>query len=581
MGFTLIRYIFWDLLKYFLLASVTLTGIMSFGGLLRPLTRQGLGLTEVVTVLFNLMPAMSAYSLPVAALFATTLVYGRLASDNELTAIRAAGISHLTAATPGMMLGGVVGLFSIVMLCFIVPSSIFNVEKVIYSNVARMLATSIERNHEFRLNKKGPTLAAQGAIVLPPDVSQPNRQTVVLDSPLIISSQIVLMGDGERIPIPRGFYTARKATLHIERIQNTDEVEITAQLEGGVSFPREFRGAVTGGVDATQFGPVRVPSALAEKTKFMNLGRLHTLYSVPESSRRVREVLRQVNTLLQQRYVLTKLQQQLVIGPADFPDQDGQMHTLSAPGASIRFREANNELIVTAPAEPAGAMVSFSSGRSGAAPTILVDAKSVRVKLVPDDAKRIIEFGLNFSDAAVRSGGGFSGGGSSGGGSSGAGITEEVTRRESFERNFVVTSPGEVLEISTRSVSAHRANPILPGDLRRRLDRELTVTANEVFGELNSRAAFALSCFVLVLMGVALGMMFRSGHFLSAFAVSVVPAMFCILLTVTGQHTVEDVPNVLPENWTNPLAFGLTLIWTGNVVVASTAAALLYRLQRQ
>jgi hypothetical protein len=84
------------------------------------------------------------------------------------------------------------------------------------------------------------------------------------------------------------------------------------------------------------------------------------------------------------------------------------------------------------------------------------------------------------------------------------------------------------------------------------------------------------------MVGCALGMMFRSGNFLSAFAVSVVPALLCIALVVTGQHTCENVPwNVNPAQWNNPLHTGLLIIWSGNVAVAAIAVVLLWRLQRQ
>lgn len=561
MGKTLFFYIFGDLLKYFVLASAGLAAIMSFGGLLRPLTRQGLGLAEVVTVLANLMPAMSTYSLPVAALFATTLVYGRLAADNELTAMRAGGISHLSAAFPGLVLGLIVALLSMVMFFFVVPASIYNVERVIYSNVARLLATNIERNREFRLDRAGPTLAAQGASVLPPDPSDPRRQTVVLDSPLIISSTAVIGADGERLSVPRTFYTARKATVHIRQVDDADEVEITAQLEGGVSFPRRFEGAVTGGVEVTQFGPRRVPSALAEKTKFMDLRKLHALYANPESARRVRVVLAEINRLLQQRYVLNLLAQRLAEGPADLPGVDGETHTLAAAGAELRLRLRESDLVITA---PASGWVSFATARATAPPSIEVQARSAVVRLTPDDRAGVMEFDIAFDQAEVRGGG-----------------SDEVALRDRFRRNFTVVQPPEVSAIAARSVAQHEANAELPDDLRRRLERELIVTRNEVYGELNARAAFALSCLVLVMMGVSLGMMFRSGHFLSAFAVSVVPAMFCILLTVTGQHTVEDVPSRLPPDWQNPLGVGLVLIWLGNAVVGLASCVLLYRLQRQ
>ena len=58
-------------------------------------------------------------------------------------------------------------------------------------------------------------------------------------------------------------------------------------------------------------------------------------------------------------------------------------------------------------------------------------------------------------------------------------------------------------------------------------------------------------------------MMFRSGNFLTAFALSVVPALICIALIVAGQHTCENVPWKL-DNFQNPLNLGLALIWSGN-----------------
>src|SRR5205807_6085687 len=96
MGRTLFWYVFKDLVRIFLMASGALAGIMSFGGLLRPLTHQGLDLGQVGRMLTFFGPAMTTYSFPVAALFATTVVYGRLAADNELTACRAGGMSLMS-----------------------------------------------------------------------------------------------------------------------------------------------------------------------------------------------------------------------------------------------------------------------------------------------------------------------------------------------------------------------------------------------------------------------------------------------------------------------------------------------------
>src|ERR1700685_4051250 len=110
MSRTLFWYILKDLLRIFLLTSAGLAGIMSFGGLLRPLTEHGLNAGQVGTMLVCFLPAMTTYSFPVAALFATSMVYGRLSADNELTACRSSGISFMAMTTPALVLGLLVAL---------------------------------------------------------------------------------------------------------------------------------------------------------------------------------------------------------------------------------------------------------------------------------------------------------------------------------------------------------------------------------------------------------------------------------------------------------------------------------------
>src|SRR3954466_8568044 len=115
MGRTLFWYVFRDLFRIFMMTSGALAGIMSFGGLLRPLTREGLDAGQVGRMLTYFTPAMTTYSFPIAALFATAVVYGRLSADNELTAARSSGISliSLSIAGPALVLGLVVALTSL------------------------------------------------------------------------------------------------------------------------------------------------------------------------------------------------------------------------------------------------------------------------------------------------------------------------------------------------------------------------------------------------------------------------------------------------------------------------------------
>src|SRR4051794_36337596 len=190
MSRTLFFYIFKDLLRIFMMTSGALAGIMSFGGLLRPLTEHGLDAGQAAKMLSYFMPAMTTYSLPIAALFATTMVYGRLAADNELVACRAAGISFLSIGLPALVLGLTVALVSLLFLCFVVPVFTLKVERVIYSNLAQLIANQIERTHQIKFggdDGKETTIFAQEAAVAAPDPANPQEQIVTLSGIMIIA----------------------------------------------------------------------------------------------------------------------------------------------------------------------------------------------------------------------------------------------------------------------------------------------------------------------------------------------------------------------------------------------------------
>ena len=73
-------------------------------------------------------------------------------------------------------------------------------------------------------------------------------------------------------------------------------------------------------------------------------------------------------------------------------------------------------------------------------------------------------------------------------------------------------------------------------------------------------------------------MIFKSGNFLTAFAVSFIPALLSITLTIAGQRTAGDFP---PHgNPADPLMVGLGLIWAGNIGNLLIAGGLLWRLHR-
>ncbi len=64
----------------------------------------GLGPYEILKLIPYMIPASLPYTVPVSLLFAATVVYGRLAADNEVIAVKTAGLSAMVLIWPSILL---------------------------------------------------------------------------------------------------------------------------------------------------------------------------------------------------------------------------------------------------------------------------------------------------------------------------------------------------------------------------------------------------------------------------------------------------------------------------------------------
>jgi lipopolysaccharide export system permease protein len=108
--------IFWELFKVFALSLLGITGIMLIASIVAEASQQGLSLMQTLQIIPLLIPSTLPYTIPATMLFATCVVYGRLSHDNEILAIKSAGINILHVVKPALVLGlavsgGTMGLY--------------------------------------------------------------------------------------------------------------------------------------------------------------------------------------------------------------------------------------------------------------------------------------------------------------------------------------------------------------------------------------------------------------------------------------------------------------------------------------
>lgn len=104
-GGTYNRSVFWELLRVFSLTLTGLTGLFLAGLVIQNASQLGLSLGKTIAVIPLLIPMTLPYTIPATTLFASCVVYGRIAHDNEAVAIKAAGIDLLLLLRPAVLLG--------------------------------------------------------------------------------------------------------------------------------------------------------------------------------------------------------------------------------------------------------------------------------------------------------------------------------------------------------------------------------------------------------------------------------------------------------------------------------------------
>src|SRR3989338_4459298 len=150
-------YILKELVSPFFLALLVFTFIMVIGNLIQLaelVISKGVDLVSVVKLFAFLIPYLLSFTVPMAILTATLLVFGRLSSDNEITAIRASGVNLYKIAAPVMVVGLVVSLILFVVNDRVLPYAHFASRKIIKDIGTKNPASYLEAGTFIKTFKK-------------------------------------------------------------------------------------------------------------------------------------------------------------------------------------------------------------------------------------------------------------------------------------------------------------------------------------------------------------------------------------------------------------------------------------------
>lgn len=123
--------------------------------IIKPLRENGLNITQAIEFFMISLPTVLSLTLPVAALFSVTFVYGRLVQEREFVACRASGVSEFSMLVPAMLLGVFIMGATLLMANFASPWMANKSRGILFQQLKNILFHKIENEGHFKSPKDG------------------------------------------------------------------------------------------------------------------------------------------------------------------------------------------------------------------------------------------------------------------------------------------------------------------------------------------------------------------------------------------------------------------------------------------
>ena len=140
------RMILVELAKIFILSLVALTALILVAGIIAEAMKNGLSPVQILAAIPLMLPSMFPYTVPTTTLFATCIVYGRLAADNEILALKAAGIHILHVISPAIFLGIVTSIITFGLYISTIPYTQYLLRTQVAGDVEDLLYNMLRKD---------------------------------------------------------------------------------------------------------------------------------------------------------------------------------------------------------------------------------------------------------------------------------------------------------------------------------------------------------------------------------------------------------------------------------------------------
>ena len=171
------RYVVVELLRIFFLLLLGLTLVVMLVLVGQQALRMNLGIIPTLRVAQFILPQALAFAVPAAILFAVCFVYGRMSADNEVTALKASGISPAVVLWPGYILSVLLSLWGVWLNDLAFSWGHQGVQRVVLQSVEEIAYRLLRAQRNYSNNKFSITVTdvEDRALINPIMIFQPNN----------------------------------------------------------------------------------------------------------------------------------------------------------------------------------------------------------------------------------------------------------------------------------------------------------------------------------------------------------------------------------------------------------------------
>ncbi|MFQ6034452.1 MAG: LptF/LptG family permease [Sedimentisphaerales bacterium] len=562
MIFTLHRYIFREVFKVFVLAVVALTLILSLGSILRPVQEYGVGPRQAVHLMGYILPIILTFVLPIAALFAGALVYGRFASDNELDACKASGISLLTLVYPGLALAIMVTTINLILSFHVTPIFVHLAEKSLKADAKQILFRNIQRRGYYKLPQDQRYLIYADYVNSRKDIL---LGVVVMQVENGRLEKISAVESAKVTFNPHGRFTEVRITAHNPyHIGPEDELWFSSEW---LSFSKTF-GSLLG--DDIKFKKINEMKRIqADPMRFDPIAKLaYRTYAQYTTELLAQDI---ENRMLDAGYSMLEKNPEPLIKSGEIQNRGYKLHSgdkfVAFTAGRCRVR-GEKRIELSGPVVVAESNVVIESDGVKKLPFRTLRCKKALLHIEGEDLSPVFTITLELYSPQWQQVDGRKGMAIGRLRIPGLIPPKSVDIRETFKTSNVL----DAIRKASQSSLLRKGPTLELQNLQSGLQRRRTKTLAEIASELHSRLVFGIGCVPMILIGIGLGVIKRGGHLLGAFAASCVPAAVLIVCIMCGKN--------ITENLGSQGVSGIVLMWTGLGFLLLLAAVIYYRLLR-